>query len=382
MNTINNNVKRAVLSAAVSMLLPVATCLSPLSAQPVATPLGAGQSAEGITYFLPKTVYNIRLQLERRIYQPGQFSPYASRYLQIHRVGQEKEIDHQLLRIEVAMTGVRDTSKCFSLHLKGGKSETADVRLSEENVLLAINEEPLPARQQSARLMEGDWADPKALSHPTANPMRFLSDDIREAGSTAKMAELTAAQMDDLVERRQQLLMGEADDQPQDDAQLQRLLAAIDEEYNALMTLFTGTTQRDTMWHTISYCPSREVQREVFFRLSRHRGIVDSDDLSGVPYYITIEDLYKNDTAKYPSPDRKKNEGLCVNVPGRIRFTLYRERQRLQTFELPCAQFGFVESRPLTPFKRYVMHLLLHPATGAVVKCVADTEVEKEQKKE
>lgn len=370
--------KRTKTLALTAAFLLSAPHLASLKAQPVATPLVAGQSAEGITYFLPKTVYNISLQIERSTYQPGQFSAYASRYLHIHGVRQEKEVDHQLLRVEVSMTGVRDTSKCYTLHLKGGKGETADVRLSEENVLLAINEEPLPAGQQSARLMEGDWADPEALLNPSPNPMHFLSDDIREAGSTAKMAELTAAQMDDLIERRQQLLLGEADDQPQDDAQLQRLLAAIDEEYDALMTLFTGTIRRDTIWKTISYCPLREVQREVLFRLSRFRGIVDSDDLSGVPYYITIEDLYKTDTAKYPNPDKKKNDGLCVNVPGRIRLTLHRESQQLQTFELPCAQLGFVESRTLSPFKRYVMHLLFHPATGALVKCVADTEVVKE----
>lgn len=361
--------------------------LLPLSAQPATAPLTAGRTPEGITYFLPKTVLNIRLQVEKRVYQPGQFSHYASRYLHIEGVEQEQETDHQMLQMEVSLTGIRDTSKCYSLQLKGGKCETAEVRLADDGVLLAMNDEPLAASKSQTRLMEYDWENPDEivsgskgqLAKSKVDPWRFLSDDIRMAGSTAKKAELTARQMDDLIERRQQLLMGDADDQPQDDAQLQRLLAAIDEEYDALMTLFTGVTLRDTTWQTITYCPNREVQRDVLFRLSRQRGIVDSDDLSGVPYYISIDDLYKTDTAKPLLADTKRHDGLYVNVPGRIRLSLHRGTELLRTFELSCAQFGFVELRNMQLFKRYVMHIQLHPALGTIVKSVADIpEKEKE----
>ena len=338
-------------------------------AQPVSTPMTAGQPAEGITYFLPKTVFRFHLVIEQRVSEPGVFARYASRYLLLKNVCQEREVEHNVIGMEVTQLGVRDTSKCYALKLKGGKCETADIRLSDDGVLLAINDEPVALKQSTLNTFI-----PKAAPAPKPDASRYLDDDTRSAGSVAKMAELTARQMAELNEQRQLLITGEADEMPQNDAQLQRMLSEIDAEYNALLTLFTGTVRRDTTEHVLTYCPQQEVNRHVLFRLSRQQGLVDADDLSGVPYYITVEDLYKTDTAKYPLVEPKKHEGLYVNVPGRIRLTLLRDSRELKSFELPAAQFGFVELRDAQLLKRYVTHLQLHPATGAVVRCVADVE--------
>jgi len=114
-----------------------------LFAQPEATPMTAGKTAEGIVYFLPKTVFNFHLLIEQKTYQPGPFARYASRYLRKKNVRQEPETDYRILKIEVTQSGIRDTSKCYALKLKGGKCETAEVRLSDDGVLLAINDEPM-----------------------------------------------------------------------------------------------------------------------------------------------------------------------------------------------------------------------------------------------
>ena len=330
-----------------------------LFAQPEATPMTAGKTAEGIVYFLPKTVFNFHLLIEQKTYQPGPFARYASRYLRKKNVCQEPETDYRILKIEVTQSGIRDTSKCYALKLKGGKCETAEVRLSDDGVLLAINDEPMRGLAHSPFL--------PSTRIPLADPTRFMTEEVRAAGSTAKMAELTAAQMADLRESREQLITGEAEEMPQDHEQLQRMIHEIDSEYAALESLFLGVEQCDTTEQEVSFCPEGEVAREVFFRLSKKRGVVDKDDLSGVPYYIKVEDVYQVNVAKYPPADQKKHEGLYVNVPGRLRLSLYGEDTLLQTFELPAAQFGFVELRDAQLFKRYVTHLQLHPATGAVV---------------
>ena len=338
-------------------------------AQPVATPLTAGHTPEGIVYFLPKTVFRFHVKIERRISEPGVFARYASRYLQLNNVLQERDVDHNIIGMEVTQMGVRDTSKCYALKLKGGKCETADIRLSDDGVLLAVNDEPIALAEPTLNALI-----PKSAPTVINDPTRYLDADTRSAGSVAKMAELTARQMAELNEKREALITGDADEIPQDDAQLQRMLGEIDKEYNALLSLFTGVVSRDTTEHVITYCPQEEVSRQVLFRISRQRGLVDADDLSGVPYYITVEDLYKTDTAKYPLTEPKKHEGLYANVPGHIRLTLHCDYHELKTFELPAAQFGFVELRDAQLLKRHVTHLQLHPATGAVVKCIADVE--------
>ena len=115
----------------------------------------------------------------------------------------------------------------------------------------------------------------------------------------------------------------------------------------------------------------KEVERDVVFRLSKRLGIVDNDDLSGVPFYLSLKNLHP---ANYNAPEDKKQEGYFVNVPGMARLTLYQEDQQLASFDIPVAQFGFVELRDGSIFKRYLTHMQLHPATGAVVKMHSDNE--------
>ena len=45
-----------------------------------------GLNAEGITYFLPRTLISITLQAEKEVYTPGEFCDYANKFLRIQDV--------------------------------------------------------------------------------------------------------------------------------------------------------------------------------------------------------------------------------------------------------------------------------------------------------
>lgn len=332
--------------------------ISSLQAQPLPAPMKPGRTPEGVVYFLPKTVLHFHLLLEQQTFTPGEFARYAERYLHRTDIAQEPLTTYNISDITIRQSAVRDTSKCFNVRLKSGKSETAEVRLSDDGVLLAVNAEPL--KTPAAPTF-------KPSPKPKADDVhRYLPPEILTAGSTAKKAELTAQLIFELQERRQQLITGEADDLPQDEQQLRYMVSEIDRQYQALMTLFTGSTRRDTTAYMLTLCPDREMKREVLFRLSQRLGLVDKDDLAGTPYYITIEDPNHTDTLKYTLPDGKKEGGFYVNQPGTVRLTLQREDQPLSTHTLPMAQFGFVTLRGGQLFKRYPTRLQLHPTTGAV----------------
>ena len=182
---------------------------------------------------------------------------------------------------------------------------------------------------------------------------------------------MTAQQIQELQERRQLLATGEADEMPQDEQQLRLMLQQIDQKTSQLMAQFTGTVRRDTTQHVLTLCPEREMKHEVLFRISRRLGLVDSDDLSGVPYYIDLKNL---NPAEHPAPENKKPSGFFVNVPGMAQLTVSQEDQPLAQFDVPLAQFGFTELRDGDLFRRYVTHLQLHPATGAVVRQQVEQE--------
>jgi hypothetical protein len=65
--------------------------------------------------------------------------------------------------------------------------------------------------------------------------------------------------------------------------------------------------------------------------------------------------------------------GVYVNIPGRMRATLYQGIDVLQTQEHPAAQFGRVELLSGDLFnKHYDTHLWLNPVTGAVDRLQAE----------
>ncbi len=347
------------------LALCLLTCLTThIAAQPETTPLQAGRTPDGVVYFLPKTAVRFTLLIEKRTYTPGKFAKYADKYLHLTDIAQEEEVAYNIADYKITPIGIRDTSKCYAVKLKGGQCERAEIKLSDDGVLLAVNDTPV------AQQLPPPFRPAPRAKRPDAQ--RYLTAETQSAGSLAKMAELTVQQMAELQERRQQLITGEADDMPQDEQQLRLMIAEIDKERDALMTLFTGTTVRDTTEHVVEVCPEKEVQREVIFRLSKRLGLVDKDDLSGVPYYMSIEDRDHTNQEKYAIPDNKKEGGFYVNVPGRIKLSLYRENHLLGSFNISAAQFGFVELRGGMLFKRYVTHMTLNPYNGAVSKLHAD----------
>lgn len=334
-------------------------------AQPVSSSkLQEGKVPEGTVYYLPKTVIHFHLLIEKKTYTPGIFCQYAEKYLRQKPAGQDEDIHHRVVDFRLSQTGVRDTSKCFIATLKG-KSATSEIRLSEDGVLLAVNDTPIVVKKQSP-------FKATAKKKKNLDPMKFLSDEVRIAGSNAKKAELVALQMAELQEHRQQLITGEAEEMPTDKAQLQLMLDEIDQQYESLLSLFMGTTTCDTTEQHIALCPEREMKREVIFRISKPLGLVDKDDLSGIPFYLTIEDLHKQSQQQYDYPENKKDGGFYANVPGFVRLTLYREARQLATYEYPLAQFGFTELRGGSLFKKYPTHLKLNPITGAVEKLQAE----------
>ena len=335
-------------------------------AQPETTPLKPGPTPEGIIYFLPKTELRFHVLVEETSYRPGIFAKYAERCLQLHDIAQEEEETYRLVDYVIEQTAVRDTSKCFVVKLKGGKNDTAKVHVSDDGILLAVNAEPIKvARHVPFRA---------AAQAPRTQLRRYLSAEVLAAGSNAKMAELTASQLVELQNRRRQLITGDVDDMPKDARQLQLMIDEIDRQTDAMVALFKGTLTRDTVEHTITLCPEKEVSREVLFRLSRHLGMVDMDDLAGVPYYITIEDLHNTTLDVFQKPENKKNKGFYANVPSRVRLTLHRSDELLGTFYFYMPQFGFMELRGADLFKRYSIHLQLNPLTGAIESLYADVK--------
>lgn len=349
-------------------LIGILACLATgANAQTQLSQYRPGVTPEGAVYFLPRTALRISVLVEKTTFQPGDFAPYALRYLRVQDAGQEPATSFRVIGITQTAVPVPDTTKVYSVKFDA-KSVASRMTLSDDGRLLGLNVD------DAADVVLPPAFAP-AVRKEAVDPHQYLTEEILSCGSTAKMAELTAHEIYDVRENRSLLIKGQADFMPHDGLQMQIMLDQLDSQDRGLTSFFLGTTERDTTEHILWVTPDGAFPRQVLFRLSQVHGLVEADDLSGAPYYISIDNL-----TQLPAPEdngKKKSgkpeAGIYVNVPGRLSCTLYQGITPLQTVEHPAPQFGQTLLLSGSLFnKRYATHLWLDPLTGAMLRLDAD----------
>ncbi len=322
----------------------------------------AQNAVEGTTYYLPKTALNYTLLIERVTTQPGELSMYAGRFLKKDDVVSKATTAYRILKIQMTSVGVADTAKRFTPKIDA-KHSINSMKVDEDSrILLAVNAEPKKIEKPAPF-----FAAPKPLP---LNPRDYMSQEILAAGSSAKMAELIAQEIYDIRESKNQLNKGQADFMPKDGEQMRIMLNNLNTQEAALLQMFEGVTEKDTVETTITFVPSKAVDKQVLFRFSKKFGLVDADDLSGEPYYISIEDLHKQveNTAIDTSEKKSKDDaGIYANLPGKIKATLYRSEKQIAEYEVYAAQFGITAPMDNELFsKKLLTSLVYDPTTGHV----------------
>lgn len=335
-----------------------------LQAQTTIEKYQAGGQPQGPFYYLPKTAMKISVLVEKTTYTPGKLSKYADKYLRLKDVKQEQDVSHKILSISITPYAVADTSKCYVVKYSG-KSIGTNMQLSPDGCLLAINTETtIPEEHKEFQ------ASPKPKQ---IDPYIYLSEDILAAGSTTKMAQLTAQDIYEIRDSKNQLTRGQAEFMPKDGEQLKLMLSQLTTQDEAMTSLFAGTISNDTTEYILDICPTTEINKQILFRLSQQLGIVDQDDLSGTPYYIYIKSL---NTIQKPATDPKKKktkeEGIYVNVPEKVRLSITNGYKEIFAAELYAAQFGYTELISGDLFKRNTTKLTLFPTTGSIQKLEAE----------
>ena len=314
----------------------------------------------GVTYILPKTEIEVIIETTKHTYTPGEVCKYADRYLRMGSVSADPEIHWTIDKIETHVAGIPDKKNVYFVKLKD-KTVAPLMELTENGIIRSINM-PLSERNkvQSPQATDTEVQD-------NIDPRKFLTEEILMASSRAKMAELVAKEIYNIRESKNAFLRGEADNMPQDGAQLKIMLDNLNLQERAMTEMFSGQVKKETKTFTIRLTP-KEMDNEIVFRFSKRLGIVANDDLAGEPYYISISDLK---TPTLPVDDgKKKMDGIAYNVPGRAHVTLTdNNNKRLFDGELPITQFGTIEYlAPVLFNKNSTVKVLFDTATGGLIK--------------
>lgn len=321
-----------------------------------------GVTVEGVTYYLPQTAIRLIVTTQKTVYTPGEYRKYANRYLHLTNIGSETTTEWSIKNIEMTTYGTPDPNKIYSIKLEK-RTIAPLVSLTTDGILLSINTEatetalpPVPQGSESSK-------------HP--NPRDFMNQEILAAKSNAKIAELVAEEIYDIRESKSALIKGEADNTPKDGEQLQIMLNQLNLQEQALAQLFKGTIDTCTEVFTIDITPTEFTDKTILFRFSKRLGVVDKDDLSGTPVYLSLKDMNVVPEPVLDEKTEKKKskmeQGVYYNVPERVEISIFTPTETYCKGEYPMGQFGNVEILSNVLFdKKTTTKVTFHQDNGGI----------------
>lgn len=319
-------------------------------------------TVEGVTYYLPDTYVDITVEARCVTRTPGEFGRYAERFLHIKDAVFNESKEWELTDIKIKNGGVPNPQKAFTIGLGG--SVASNVALDENGIILAINDDAPSADDapQAERKKE------KRVDYHT-----YFTEEIMQATSAAKMAELVAKEIFSIRESKLAITRGHSENMPKDGLSMQLVLDELNLQEKTLTELFTGRS--DTVLYTsnIRFTPNEnsDTLKAVLFRFSRKLGILENDNLAGAPIYYDFKiEQAPTDIIDDSSKKKKtiKKEGVCYIQPGRAQLKIYRQGETYFDEQMPFAQFGTVEvlSKKMFP-KNSDTKVRFNGATGGII---------------
>jgi hypothetical protein len=119
--------------------------------------------------------------------------------------------------------------------------------------------------------------------------------------------------------------------------------------------------------HTLRYLPEESVEKEVICRLSQHTGIVDKNDLSGEPIYLSV-DATKQSLRMSLAEDSKASapSQLYYNLPGNAVIRIEHKEKVMDMNEFPVAQWGVAIPFAAELFTKTTPVICINPQTGNI----------------
>jgi len=340
------------------------------AAQTEVTTYTPGISAEGAVYYLPKTAINVGITVEKTIYTPGELCQYAERYMRINNILQEADLRYFIKGVTLSTEGLPDVSKAY--HIKITSNSVAPfIELNDAGVLLAVNASPLQPEKSVV-------SPAKSKEEKSLDARSFMTEEMLMTSSKAKLAELVAKEIYNIRENRNLILRGQNENTPQDGEGIQIILDGLQQQEDALMKLFVGTTSHQVITENYQVIPEGNTERFIIGRFSHKLGLLHRDDLAGSPIYIDIMGK-GNIPAPAPVEEKKskriikekknKEDGIVYNIPDKVSIKVYTNRETFAEETVSIAQFGTTETLSSSLFtKKKDIKVWLDPVTGALLK--------------
>lgn len=322
----------------------------------------------GLVYTLPLTRFQVTIAAEKTVRKPGEFYQYARKYLADAPVTAES-VSWRITSVVVNPDAFPDEAERYSVTLKGGAPIA--MLVTDEGFPVAIADEAYSPESDLLPLPAPVKPEPTILELPVAR--QAVTPEMIQSKSSAKRAELAAAKIYDLRSVRSEIISGQADAMPSDGAAMKLALDQIAQQEEALTAMFLGTEQTsvEVRTFTVAVPKDGDPTRTILCRLSQLKGLVDADDLSGAPIYVSVTPETRGELplTDKGQPRTFPKGGVAYRIPGTalIKVTDASEGT-LFSATFPVAQYGVVFGLDPALFtaKKAPSYLRFAPLTGAI----------------
>lgn len=321
----------------------------------------------GVSYSLPLTALELTIEYEVTKKERGPYYQYAGRYLNINDVPTDNSINYKLVNITSKTIGLPDAANKYFVEFRPN-TIASFITLTQDGLICAINDDYTFATTTDPQ----DSTTYKSLTIKDGN--KYLTQDILMAGTTPKQAELIAQQIYNLRQNRNDVLSGEMENIPTDGQAFKSFMSRIDDQENALTSLFKGEETKEIKYKKIIVdITSRNMDNIVVARFSPLLGVVNADNLAGAPVYLnlkalTTEDTTLTDPKLIEAFEKKLAKGIVYNIPEKASLTISFDNKKYVNREIDVVQFGVKDVLDQKVFgtKSGSMKVVFYPELGAI----------------
>ena len=319
-------------------------------------------------YALPRNKVVFTIVAEKLIKKAGPLFRYSERYLGVSDVISKDEVVYTLKTVTMTSAAEPD-EKCYYAVKFSASAAPQFLSLTPDGCIKAVNLVVEDEVAVKAGVTQSSLLDTSFRNTP------WLHDQVI-VNSTAKMAEEAANFIYRIRENRAALVSGELNYYPADGGALSVGLQEMNRLEKDFMSLFMGKEVNEEVVYRVEYLPETEITKELLFRFSKFKGLVAKNDVSGSPYFISVQKKNNAFSVVAEQDSLSMNAmggGFYYRIPGMASITLFDGNQQIIQQQMPVAQFGRVASLPRNLTSDGKVGILFYPHTGAV-KSLVDTK--------
>jgi len=297
-------------------------------------PFSYQEGESSLVYALPRTELCIQVETEKVIQKPGMFYQYSERYLATKDIITDEKTSYRLISVRVKPRAIPDPKRTYAL-TPSKKSQAAHLSVNAQGILCGVNVHCESLQKDATPVVVLPTDNSKAAA------LLPLGEEYMMAGSTAKLAEGAAKQIYRIRESRMSLLTADVERLPADGASFSAMLDGLSKQERKLTELFVGSTNTVVQTQTVYLTPTAPVANEVVFRLSALNGLVSAEDLSGTPYYISIQPT-PIQTVQTDYKANKENATIYTVLPASTQVAIGDGKSTFFSEQFLVPQFGVI----------------------------------------